>query len=116
MILTSTSHKFRQAAEAWLDETRSMPPPAIRLVQAHVLNVISLRSAIMAMSSSFTADRLTQCQLDLGSGRFNSAWLTLGLVVRRGQAMDIQRERPSATAIAAHHQRSLSWTMFVNYR
>ncbi|EQL01854.1 Transcription factor, fungi [Ophiocordyceps sinensis CO18] len=56
---------------------------------------------------------MLKCQLELYSGRFNSAWLTLGLTIRLGQMMNIQKQTVSYSPLEAHYRTSLFWAMFM---
>ncbi|KAF4865652.1 Activator of stress genes 1 [Colletotrichum siamense] len=85
------SYKFLQAAEARLAKTQGQFPPSVRHIQAVML----------------------KCQFEVGSGRFNSAWMSLGCAVRLSQMIDIHREQKLCDPIEGHFRRCLFWAMFM---
>ncbi|KAL2670435.1 hypothetical protein Neosp_014223 [[Neocosmospora] mangrovei] len=58
-------------------------------------------------------DQMALLVLVMGSRRFNSAWMTLGVAVRLGQMMDLHREQSSEDPVEAHYKRCAFWAMFV---
>ncbi|KAK1850034.1 fungal specific transcription factor domain protein [Colletotrichum chrysophilum] len=85
------SYKFLQAAETRLAKTQGQFPPSMRHIQAVML----------------------KCQFEVGSGRFNSAWMSLGCAVRLSQMVDIHREQKLCDPIEGHFRRCLFWAMFM---
>ncbi|RTE76482.1 hypothetical protein BHE90_009061 [Fusarium euwallaceae] len=85
------AQRFLSDAERRLRLTSASFPPTLPRVQAMIL----------------------KCNLELGSRRFNSAWMTLGVAVRLGQMMDLHREQSSADPVEAHYKRCAFWAMFV---
>ncbi|KAF4994517.1 hypothetical protein FDECE_13091 [Fusarium decemcellulare] len=85
------AQKFLQASEIRLDKVQGIFPPPLGVLQAQLL----------------------KCQLELASSRYNSAWVTLGLVVRLGQMIDFQREPASGDNVQAHYKRCTFWATFM---
>ncbi|CAG9996839.1 unnamed protein product [Clonostachys byssicola] len=85
------SERFLQAAELRLEKSRNTFPPTLAILQAQLL----------------------KCQLEIASSQFNSAWMTLGLTIRLGQMIDIQREPTACTAQEAHFRKSILYAMFM---
>ncbi|KAL3450218.1 hypothetical protein BJX65DRAFT_305672 [Aspergillus insuetus] len=79
-------------AESQLTRLKGLFPPTLRVLQA----------------------QLVKCQCELVLGRFNSAWMSLGWVVRLGQMVDIQKQ-PAAGNLRAdtYARRRLFWSMFM---
>ncbi|VUC32677.1 unnamed protein product [Clonostachys rosea] len=85
------SERFLHAAELRLEKSRNTFPPTLAILQAQLL----------------------KCQLEIASSQFNSAWMTLGLAIRLGQMIDIQREPTACTAQEAHFRKSILYAMFM---
>ncbi|CAI6090618.1 unnamed protein product [Clonostachys chloroleuca] len=85
------SERFLRAAELRLEKSRNTFPPTLAILQAQLL----------------------KCQLEITSSQFNSAWMTLGLSIRLGQMIDIQREPTACTPQEAHFRKSILYAMFM---
>ncbi|CAG9947705.1 unnamed protein product [Clonostachys rosea f. rosea IK726] len=91
LLIMGIGERFLQAAELRLENSRNTFPPTLAILQAQLL----------------------KCQLEIASSQFNSAWMTLGLTIRLGQMMDIQREPTACTAQEAHFRKSILYSMFM---
>ncbi|CAH0019838.1 unnamed protein product [Clonostachys rhizophaga] len=85
------SERFLQAAELRLEKSRNIFPPTLAILQAQLL----------------------KCQFEIVSSQYNSAWMTLGLTIRLGQMIDIQREPTACTAQEAHFRKATLCAMFM---
>ncbi|KAK2044841.1 hypothetical protein LZ31DRAFT_594440 [Colletotrichum somersetense] len=82
---------FLRAADAHLQHLQGIFPPSLNVMQAQLL----------------------KCQCELVLGRFNSAWVSLGIVIRLAQMVNIQKEQESQDPLETYHRRFLFWSIFI---
>ncbi|RAH77200.1 hypothetical protein BO86DRAFT_413302 [Aspergillus japonicus CBS 114.51] len=87
----SKSNHLLQAGQTWLDKTLGKFPPTLNMIKATVL----------------------KCQLECAASRHNSAWMTLGMAVRLGQIIGIEREVASTGPSEQFSRKGVFWAMYM---